>query len=138
MNQNNQQDDRHNTANPLVSAWDSRSAAPTTADTASSPLSPLSPPPAPSAHAMADTTTDTGTTNAGTTGTTGPAVTAPNRLYDKWPKWDGDPNSFENWLFTIDITLGDPGMSPFLGTPAHICGALFACIPSVKQSECAA
>ncbi|KAG6156496.1 hypothetical protein E4U51_008227, partial [Claviceps purpurea] len=43
-----------NNPNPLVSAWNSLSAAPTTADTAGPPLSPLSSPPAPSAHAMAD------------------------------------------------------------------------------------
>ncbi|CCE35375.1 uncharacterized protein CPUR_06803 [Claviceps purpurea 20.1] len=27
-------------------------------------------------------------------------------------------------------------MAPFLGSPAHICGALFACNPSLRQSEC--
>ncbi|KAG6265645.1 hypothetical protein E4U49_000835 [Claviceps purpurea] len=36
---------------------------------------------------------------------------------------------------TIDIPLSDPEMAPFLGSPAHICGALFACIPSLRQSE---
>ncbi|KAG6073824.1 hypothetical protein E4U16_004414 [Claviceps sp. LM84 group G4] len=126
----NQQDDRHNTANPLVSAWDSRSAAPTTADTANShprqhhlltPWRTPPPIPAPPAPLAPPSPRPTASTTSGRSGTAIPI-----------------PNSFENWLFTIDITLGDPGMSPFLGTPAHICGALFACIPSVKQSECAA
>ncbi|KAG6059156.1 hypothetical protein E4U32_004204 [Claviceps aff. humidiphila group G2b] len=59
------------------------------------------------------------------------------RLDDRYPKWDGDFNSFENWLFAVDLPLSDPEMAPRLGSAAHVCGELFACIPSLRQSECA-
>ncbi|CCE31587.1 uncharacterized protein CPUR_05440 [Claviceps purpurea 20.1] len=139
MSQTNQQDDHHS-ANPLTAAWNAAQVTSGTASSASSPTSPLSPPPAPPALAMAaPNISATGpTVPTGTAVTAVTAVTAPNRLYDGYPKWDGDPNSFENWLFTIDIPISDPGMAAFLGSPAHICGALFARIPSGRQSECSA
>ncbi|KAG5953200.1 hypothetical protein E4U57_005601 [Claviceps arundinis] len=33
--------------------------------------------------------------------------------------------------------MSDPEMALRLGSAAHVCGELFACIPSLRQSECA-
>ncbi|KAG5950869.1 hypothetical protein E4U58_001394 [Claviceps cyperi] len=114
MSQTGQQDDHH-IDNVLISAFDNLS------------IAPISSPSAPPVHAMANTST---------TGTTAPATVAPHHLYVGYPNWDGNPDSFENWLVSVDIPLRDPGMAAFLGSPAHICGALFARIPSARQSEC--
>ncbi|KAG6276177.1 hypothetical protein E4U48_001742 [Claviceps purpurea] len=90
---------------------------------------------------MADTTSFTAapvaTSNVNSTADLATAATMAPRLYDWYPMWDGDFNSFENWLLAVDLPLSDPEMAPRLGSAAHICGELFACIPSLRQSECA-
>ncbi|KAG5923558.1 hypothetical protein E4U61_003078 [Claviceps capensis] len=86
---------------------------------------------------MAETTSSAATTGSNVNSTTDAAIAMAPRLYDRYPRWDGDFDSFENWLLAVDLTLSDPEMAPRLGSAAHVCGELFSCIPSQRQSECA-
>ncbi|KAG5957461.1 hypothetical protein E4U58_006013 [Claviceps cyperi] len=86
---------------------------------------------------MAESTSSAATTGSNLNSTTDAAIAMAPCLYDRYPRWDGDFDSFENWLLAMDLTLSDPEMAPRLGNAAHVCGELFSCIPSQRQSECA-
>ncbi|KAG6219850.1 hypothetical protein E4U34_003337, partial [Claviceps purpurea] len=64
------------------------------------------------------------------------SATPPKHLFSGYPTWDGEADSFENWLLTVNARLRDPGMQTYLGTPCHVCTSLFARIPPSRQSEC--
>ncbi|KAG6227069.1 hypothetical protein E4U26_001906 [Claviceps purpurea] len=70
---------------------------------------------------MADTTSFTAapvaTSNVNSTADLATAATMAPRLYDRYPMWDGDFNSFENWLLAVDLPLSDPEMAPASAAP---------------------
>ncbi|KAG6181832.1 hypothetical protein E4U27_002112 [Claviceps purpurea] len=70
---------------------------------------------------MADTTSFTAapvaTSNVNSTADLATAATMAPRLYDRYPMWDGDFNSFENWLLAMDLPLSDPEMAPASAAP---------------------
>ncbi|KAG5913082.1 hypothetical protein E4U61_007420 [Claviceps capensis] len=65
------------------------------------------------------TTSSAATTGSNVNSTTDAAIARAPRLYDRYPRWDGDFDSFENWLLAVDLPLSDPEMAPRLGSAAH-------------------
>ncbi|KAG5916623.1 hypothetical protein E4U61_003447 [Claviceps capensis] len=93
------------------------------------------PPALTQASTMAETTSSAATTGSNDNSTTDAAIAMAPRLYDRYPKWDGDFDSFENWLLAVDLPLSDPEMAPRLGSAAHICGELFSCIRRLRRDR---